>query len=414
MPKTESLTLPLAAALVTLTVRWLTYNFRDFLPLPYHFGITTPNTAAETWKEAVFWKQRFGAVPEYLLVVVPWYVEHIPLLPSAMYVSILCVCDALTVFLVSQWPSAIPQLVFTLFVLNPAMILLPALESLAPVEHLILTVVIECCRRPRIRGGLIYVARILAPVLGFSFIAVTVALWFPVGTKSSKVAIIGVILGELGIGGFSLLYLFQWRNMSTRTSLYAPPDNGVMWYVRLLIIPVFERCMEVFQIQLPAMLTVLVAVAVPTEVLAKPLEYASSIPGNRRLFLVLFAVCLSKLCRFHLALPDYSLAALFIYSLLNKTGGGGKGGKEETGFSMFDRICSANVFLPVYTLLLAVPLQYSFYTGWVMWDTANPNWVFFPQVAFAVVGAIFLIIFLRKVFDAITEETVAEDTPKHS
>ncbi|RNF11823.1 putative GPI transamidase component Tta2 [Trypanosoma rangeli] len=414
MLRKKSLTLPLMAALVTLTVRLLTYMLKEHLSLPYHFGITTPNTGAETWKEAVFWKHQFGVVPDYLVAVVPWYVEYIPLLPSAVNVSILCVCDAVTVFLVSQWPSAVPQLVFTLFVLNPAMVLLPALESLAPLEHLILTVIIECCRRRRSQGWLIYVARILAPVLGLYFIALTVALWFPVGTSSSRSALVGVLLSELIVGGFGLFYLVSWGSVSARTSLYSPPDNGVMWYVRLLIIPVFGQCMEIFQLQLPAFVTLLVAVALPSKVPAKTLAYANSVPGDRRLLVVLFAVCVSKLCRCHLALPDYSLGVFFIYSLLDTTGRNGKGGKEESRQSMFDCIRSANVFVPVYTLLLVVPLQYSFYTGWVMWDTANPNWVFFPQVAFVVVGAIFMLTFLRKAFGVINAETVAGDKPKQS
>ncbi|RNF13498.1 putative GPI transamidase component Tta2 [Trypanosoma conorhini] len=408
----HSLTLPLVAALVTLTVRLLTYRVKEYIPLPYHFGITTPNTGAESWKETVFWKQQFGVVPDYLTVVVPWYVEYIPRLPSVVNVNILCVCDALTVFIVSQWPSAIPQLLFTLFVLNPAMVLLPALESLAPIEHLVLTLIIECSRRRRSRGWLIYVARILASVLGFHFIALTVALWFPVGTSSSRWALFGVLLGELIVGGFGLLYLVFWGGLRARTSLYSPPDNGVMWYVRLLIIPVFERCMEVFQIQLPAFVTLLVAVALPPEVPAMTLRCASSVPGDRRLLLVLFAVCASKLCRCHLALPDYSVAVVFIYSLLDTMGGKGKVGKAETEQSMFDRIKNANVFVPVYTLLLVVPLQYGFYTGWVMWDTANPNWVFFPQVAFVIVGAIFMLTFLGKAFAAIKAEATVGDKPK--
>lgn len=409
----KTLAVPFVAALVTLALRLLTYALKDQLPLPYHFGITTPNSDAETWKEAVFWKQQFGVIPDYLLVVIPWFVEYIPPAPSAVYVAFLSLFDALTVFLVTQWPSANMKLIFTLFVINPVMIFLPALESLAPLEHFLLTVIIECCRRRRGQAWLIYVARLFASILGFFFIAVIMALWLPCGIASAKRSLFCGLFGVLGAGGFGLLYLFLWGDLSTRTSLYAPPDSGVMWYVRLLIIPVFSRCLDVFQLQLPAILTLPLAVALPPEVPGVASRHVSSVPGDRRLLLVLFAVCVSKLCRYHLALPDYSLALLFMYSLLDKTGNR-KRNKENAKMSMFDRVQSANVFVPVYTVLLLVPLMYSFYTGWVLWDMANPNWVFFPQVAFVIVGGMFITTFFSVVVEAIMAEGATETRSKQA
>ncbi|ORC93145.1 putative GPI transamidase component Tta2 [Trypanosoma theileri] len=402
------LTAPLVAAFVTFAVRILMYNCMDYFSLPYHFGITTPNTGAEVWKEAVFWKHRFGAVPEFLGGIAPWYAEYIPVASSTMYVVILCLFDALTAFFVSQWPSAMPQITFSLFVLNPVMIFLPILESLAPVEHLLLTLVIECCLRRRKYPYLIYVARLVQPILGFSFIALIIALWFPVGTSSPRIGLVASLLGAFGVGGLGLLYLWYWGALSEKTSLYSPPDNGVMWYVRLLILPAFGRCVDVFEVQLPAVVTLPLALALPAEVPKSKGVQSSSIPGDRRLFLVLFAICVSKLCRSNLALSDYSLGVLFLYSLLEVSD---KKSKKNGKISMFERMLGANVFVPVYTLLLVVPLQHSFYTGWVMWDTANPNWVFFPQVAFVIMGSIFLLTFLNVAVDAIQAETEV-DTEK--
>ncbi|KEG10018.1 putative GPI transamidase component Tta2 [Trypanosoma grayi] len=406
------LSTPLVAVVVTLAVRFLTYSFKDQISLPYHFGITTPNTGAEIWKEAVFWKQEFNSVPDYITAVAPWYAEYIPPAPAGVYVTVLCLLDGLTAFIVSRWPSATPQFVYTLFVLNPAMILLPVLESLAPVEHFLLAIIIECSRRQRVQPWLMNIARLILPVLGFSFIAVAVALWFPIGTTSPKIALVGALLGAASIGGCGLLYLRLYGELRAQTSLYAPPDNGVMWYVRLLIIPAFERCMDVFQFQLPAILTMPLAVALPADAeapTAPTLERTGVVPGNRRLLVVLFAICVSKACRCHLALPDYMLGVLFLYSLLDKTS---RLGQRDGGTSMLERLRTANVFVPVYTLLLTVPLQYSFYTGWVMWDTANPNWVFFPQVAFTIVGGMFVLTFLKAAVEAISAEAAAGEKEK--
>ncbi|KAH9582306.1 GPI transamidase subunit PIG-U [Trypanosoma melophagium] len=395
------LTSPLVAAFVTFAVRLLVYNFIDYISLPYHFGITTPNTGAEVWKEAVFWKHHFGAVPEFLGGIAPWYAEYIPVAPSMVYVILLCFFDAVTAFFVSQWPSAMPQITFSLFVLNPVMIFLPVLESLAPVEHFLLALLIQCCLGRRKRPYLIYVARLVQPILGFSFIALIVALWFPVGTPSPRIGLMASLLGAVGVGGLGLVYLWYWGTLGDKTSLYAPPDNGVMWYVRLLILPAFGRCIDVFQIQLPAVITLPLALALPAEVQESKRVQRSSIPGDRRSFLVLFAICVSKLCRCNIALSDYSLGVLFLYSLLEVSD---KQSKENRKITMFERMRKANIFVPVYTLLLVVPLQHSFYTGWVMWDTANPNWVFFPQVAFVTLGSIFLLIFLNVAVDAIKAE----------
>ncbi|KAG8344671.1 hypothetical protein TRVL_04504 [Trypanosoma vivax] len=385
--------------MVTLAVRLVAYNYGCHLSLPYSFGITTSKTASETWKEAVMWKQEFGTVPSFLASVVPWYTEYIPKATSDVYVAVLCLCDALTAFFVCQWPSASPHLVYTLFVLNPFMVLLPPLESLLPLEHLLLAIIVECCRRSRVRSWTIHIARLVAPVLGFHFIAVVVALWFPVGAASQKITHIGIILCTACMGAFGLLFLWWWGTCMESSSLFAPPDNGVMWYVRLLILPAFHSCLEVCQIQLPAALTLLFSTGVPPEnkESTKMMKYGGCVPGDRRLLIVLLAICLSKLFCNHLILSDYAVMVLFIYSLL--------GVEKKKGMqSMLERMRAQNVFVPVFTLLLVIPLQYSFYTGWVMWDTANPNWVFFPQVAFVTVGGIFLLTFVDAIVEAIKEE----------
>lgn len=408
------LTTPFVAALVTLVVRLLIYGFEGKIYLPYKFGITTPNSDADTWKEAVFWRERFGVVPDYLLAVVPWYIQYVPAASSAVYAIFLCFVDALTAFLISQWPSSTPKLIFTLFVLNPVMVFLPALESLAPLEHFMLAIIVECCRRRINRGWYIYIAILSACVLGIYFFAVTLALCFPLKMSGVKYDVFWAIFGVLALGGFALFYLFYYGSLTTRTSLYSPPDSGVMWYVRLLIIPAFSRCMDVFQLQLPAILLFPVAVVLPESVSTTTSGYASSIPGDRRLLLVLLAICFSKFCRCNLALSDCSITVLFIYSLLDKNGLQKMNDEksEDAKLSMFDRIVSSNVFVPLYTTLLLVPLTYSFYTGWVVWDTANPNWLFFPQAAFLIVGGIFLVSFFKVVVDVILAERTSENKLK--
>nr|CCC93662.1 conserved hypothetical protein [Trypanosoma congolense IL3000] len=398
---------PLLAAVVTLVVRLLAHHYAHYIRLPYQFGLTTSKSGAETWKEAVFWKQNFGFVPAFLTTVGPWFIEYIPPAPSEAYVLVLCLCDALTAYFVSQWPSAKPKLIYTLFSLNPVMVFLPMLESLAPIEYMLLALILECCRRRRVHAVCLYVARLLAPLLGFHFIAIIIALWFPVGTTCPKVAIASSVLCAACIGSFGLLYLRWWGDHMEQTSLYSPPDNGVMWYVRLLIMAAFHCSMEVGQIQLPAVLTLIFTTGVPPEreVAAVTMKRGGSIPGDRRLLVVLLAVCISKLFCQHVILADYLVTMLFLYSLLEVDGVGGVK-------PMFDRVLEINVFLPILTLLLVMPLQYSFYTGWVMWDTANPNWVFFPQIAFVTVGGIFLLTFINAVVDAIKEETTAGEKVK--
>ncbi|EAN77927.1 GPI transamidase component Tta2 [Trypanosoma equiperdum] len=393
---------PLVAALVALAVRLLAHNFSHHIHLPYHFGITTSKTGSEIWKEAVFWKQQFGVVPAFLTTVGPWFMEYIPPASSDAYVIFLCLCDALTVYIVSRWPSAKPQLTYALFVLNPIMALLPMLESLAPLEHVLLAVILECCRKRRIHPWLIFAARLLAPLLGFHFIAIIVALWYPVGTPCPKIALVGVALCTACIGGCGMLYLRWWGEHVERTSLYSPPDNGVMWYVRLLIMAAFHRSMEVGQIELPAVLTLIFSTGVPCEkeAAAETMKDGGAIPGDRRLLVTLLAICFSKLFCEHVILADYMITVFFLYSLLEVKGRGGFK-------SMLDRVRGLNIFLPICTLLLGVPLQYAFYTGWVMWDMANPNWVFFPQVAFVTGGGLFLLAFVNSLVDAMKEECVA-------
>lgn len=390
--------------------------------LPIQFSLLIPPTDAGVWREAVFWRQHFlTPLPKYIEALVPWYVRFIPAaLASSPVTGVwLSVCDGLTAYLVAGWSSATFGVLYSLFVLNPFTVLPAVYESLTPLECLMLALVVQCCvLRGRSKGVASWLWEAvgvgLSLCLGSDFIALTAAVVFPVGSTNRRRVFAVTMILILSMGAYALRYLYRTDAVFRATSLYAPPDNGVRWYVRQLVLPAFERCLDLFHLQLPAIMVIPMAAVMPSY---SPLRRTPAIFTDMKLFVVLMAVCLCILLRNYLTLPYCCMALLFLYSSLNtaatktvvKRGEATRSTKGEVvpaapvtvTYSVYFRV---RVLVPVYFTLLSVPLELGFYVGWVLLEVANANWVFFAQMAFVVGGAIFCVLWYSEVLENVLEQ----------
>ncbi|KAK7196704.1 GPI transamidase component Tta2 [Novymonas esmeraldas] len=382
-------------------------------PPPVHFSMSIPATEAATWREVVYWRERgFAAeVPYFLQSLAPWYTRFIPAALAAPPITglVLSAMDGLTAALISRWPSTTAALLYGFFILNPIIALTTAAESLTAFELLLLTVTVDLCRR-RAASVLAHAgALVCAAVLGSPFIAVPMVLLAPVGTASRGIAFAGAAALTVGVGAYAVLYLTATEASHRFASLYAPPDNGVMWYVRQLVLPAFERCLELLTLQLAPMLLIPATVALPAAYALQPPSPAAlqHLVPDGRVFLVLMAEGLSALFRPQLTLPYCFLVVLHFYASLNPAAT--KTVTLEDGrvvtYSPYMRV---RLLVPIFVQLTSIPLEVSFYTGWVLRETANANWKFFSDVAFMVGAMSFFVLWYAEVVDdAVQSEKAA-------
>ena len=402
---------------------------RQVTPPPVHFSMWIPMTEAATWREVVFWRERgfTSELPYYLQALAPWYARFIPaVLATPPWTGlVLSAMDGVTAALIAQWTSTSAALLYAFFVLNPFEALTTAFEALTALELLLLTLAVHLCARRR-ASAVVYAAAVLsAAALGSHFIAVPVALLAPLGTSSKAVAFGAAVALTLGVGACAVAYLYATEESHRAASLYAPPDNSVMWYVRQLVLPSFERCLEVFTLQLASVLVIPAAVALPTSYVcgpradsptkASPSSFAAvgypRVFPDVRVFVVLLAEGLSVLFRPQLTLPYCFFVVLLFYSCLNPAAQKTVTleGKRVVTYTVYARV---RLLVPIFIQLTSVPLQISFYAGWVLRETFNANWKFFSDVGFMVGSTAFLVMwYIEVVKDAIACEKAAGELP---
>jgi hypothetical protein len=417
---------------------------RQITPPPVHFSMWIPATEAATWREVVFWRERGFAdeLPYYLQALAPWYARFIPaVLATPPWTGlVLSAMDGVTAALIAQWSSTSTTLLYAFFVLNPLEALTTVFESLTAFELLLLTLTVHLCAR-RHASVVVYAAALLCSlILGSHFIAVPVALLAPIGTPSKAAAFGAAVVLTLGVGAYAMAYLYTTEELHRNTALYAPPDNGVMWYVRQLVLPSFERCLEIFMLQLAPVLLIPMTVAFPTCYVRGSLQgkqvssstavaaSSSSAPASYprifpdvRVFLVLLAEGLSVLFRTQITLPYCFLVVLLFYSCLNPAAHKTVTLENQrvVTYSAYERV---RLLVPIFIQLTSVPLQVSFYAGWALRETANANWKFFSDVGFMVGAMAFVVMWYSEVLeDAMACERVmgelandaapADDTP---
>ncbi|GET93133.1 hypothetical protein, conserved [Leishmania tarentolae] len=388
-------------------------------PPPVHFSMSISMTEASTWREVVYWRESgfAEAVPYYLQGLAVWYARFIPAVLARPPVTglVLSAMDGLTAVLVSRWSSARAVLLYALFVLNPIVIFTTTSESLTSFELFLLTVTVDLCAR-RAKSALAYAgALVCAFTLGSHFIAIPVVLLAPLGTQSYHVAFAAAAALVAGVGAYAVLYLYSTEASHRFASLYAPPDNGVIWYVRQLILPSFERCLEVLLLQIAPMLLIPVTVAFPVSYLHQPLSPTAHphLFTDGRVFLVLMAESLSVLFRNQLTLPYCFIIILHFYSSLNPAAYKTVTCDDQrvVAYSPYTRV---RLLVPIFIQMTSIPLQASFYAGWVLRETANANWKFFSDVAFMMGATAFVLLwYTEAVDDAVLCEKVdgAEAVP---
>ncbi|KPA79921.1 hypothetical protein ABB37_04976 [Leptomonas pyrrhocoris] len=419
---------------------------RQVTPPPVHFSMWIPMTEAATWREAVFWRERgfADALPYYLQALAPWYVAFIPaVLATPPWTGlVLSAMDGVTAALISQCGSANAALLYAFFVLNPLEALTTAYESLTAFELLLLTLTVQLCARRRTSVVAHAAALLCALTLGSHFIAVPIAVLAPIGTSSKAAAFGAAVAATFGVGAYAIGYLYLTEDSHRSTSLYAPPDNGVMWYVRQLVLPSFGRCLEIFMLQLAPTLLVPMAVAFPTSYvrgrLAGPQSLAkkataaaaAAVPNvaveavsyprifpDVRVFFVLMAEGLSLLFRAQITLPYCFLFVLLFYSCMNPAASKTVTleDKRVVTYSVYQRV---RLLVPIFIQLTSVPLQVSFYAGWALRETANANWKFFSDIGFLIGSTAFCAMWYAEVVDdaiacerAMGEVTVDAATP---
>ncbi|KAG5489943.1 hypothetical protein JKF63_00061 [Porcisia hertigi] len=384
-------------------------------PPPLHFSMSIPMTEASTWREVVYWRDRGFAdgVPFYLQTLAPWYVRFIPslLAQSPLTGLALSAVDGVTAALISRWSSVTAALLYALFVLNPFIIFTTTSESLTSVELLLMTLTVDFCTQ-RTKSVIAYAGALLcALTLGSHFIALPMALLAPLGIRSYTVAFSVAVALAASVGIYSMFYLYITEVPHHSTSLYAPPDNGVIWYVRQLILPSFGRCLELFMIQLASMLLIPVSLALPRAYLHQSASSAAHphLFTEGRLFLVLMAEGLSVFFRSQLTLPYCFLIILHFYSSLNPAATKTVTLEDErvVTYSPYKRV---RLLVPIFLQLISVPLEVSFYAGWVIRETANANWKFFADVVFVGSAASFFVLWFTEVMnDALVCEEEEED-----
>ncbi|AIO02205.1 GPI transamidase component Tta2, putative [Leishmania panamensis] len=377
---------------------------RLMTPPPVHFSMSIATTEASTWREVVYWRERGFAkgTPYYLQGLALWYVRFIPAVLAKPPVTglVLSAIDGLTAALISRWSSASSALLYGFFVLNPIMVLTTTSESITSFEMFLLTVTVDLCAR-RATSVVAYAgALICAFTLGSHFIAVPVVLLAPLGTPSYSIAFAVAAALTAGVGAYAVLYLYSTEASHRFASLYAPPDNGVMWYVRQLALPSFERCLELLMLQLASMLLIPAAVALPTGYFRQPSSSSAHqhLFTDGRIFLLLMAEGLSVLFRTQLTLPYCFLIILHFYSSLNPAATKTVTLKDQrvVTYSPYTR---ARLLVPIFIQLTSIPLEVSFYTGWVLRETANANWKFFSDVAFMVGATGFFVVWYAEVVE---------------
>ncbi|KPI89245.1 hypothetical protein ABL78_1668 [Leptomonas seymouri] len=398
-------------------------------PPPVHFSMWIPMTEAATWREVVFWRERGFAdkLPHYLQALAPWYARFIPAALAAPPWTglVLSAMDGVTAALISRFSSTSTALLYAFFVVNPFEALTTAFASLTAFELLLLTLTVYLCSCRHTSVAAHVGALLCAVFLGSHFIAVPVALLAPIGTSSKVTAFGAAAAISLGVGAYAIGYLYLTEESHRSSVLYAPPDNGVMWYVRQLVLPSFERCLEIFMLQLAPVLLIPMTIAFPTSYvrgrLAEPssLQKASATAAadgaveapmyprifpDVRVFLVLMAEGLSVLFRTQITLPYCFLIVLLFYSCLNPAASKTVTleDKRVVTYSVYERV---RLLVPIFIQLTCVPLQIGFYTGWVLRETANGNWKFFSDIGFMVgITAFFVLWYAEVVEDAIACE----------
>lgn len=375
-------------------------------PPPIHFSMSIPATEAATWREVVYWRERGFAteVPPHLQTLAPWYTRFIPAVLAAPPVTglVLSAMDGVTAAMISRWSSTTAALLYAFFVLNPLLALTTASESLTSFEVLLLTATVHLCAHRRSCSPLLHVAAVgCGLVLGSPFLAIPVVLLAPLGTRSYRLAFAGGAALTAGVGAYAVLYLDATEASHRAASMYAPPDNGVMWYVRQLVLPSFERCLEIFMLQLAPMLLIPACVALPTAYARPPARGATAHPHlftDGRVFLLLMAEGLSALFRPQLTLPYCCVVVLHFYCCLNPAASKTVTleDKRVVTYSPYMRV---RLLVPIFIQLTSIPLEVSFYVGWAVRETANANWKFFSDVAFMVGAMAFLVLWYAEVTD---------------
>ncbi|KAG5463894.1 hypothetical protein LSCM1_00067 [Leishmania martiniquensis] len=373
-------------------------------PPPLHFSMSISMMEAPTWREVVYWRERGFAeeAPYYLQALAPWYVRFIPAIlakPPATGL-VLSVMDGLTAALISRWSSANAALLYAFFVLNPIMAFTTISESLISFEFLLMTVTVELCAR-RAKSTLMYAGALIAALfLGSDFLAVPVILLSPLGSRSYHVAFAVAAALVAGVGAYAVVYLYSVEVSHRFASLYAPPDNGVMWYVRQLVLPSFEHCLELFMLQLASMLLIPAAAALPSGYVRQPSSSAARphLFTDGRVFFVLMAEGLSVLFRTQLTLPYCFIVIVHLYSSLNPAATKTMTLEDQrvVSYSPYTRV---RLLLPIMIQMTSIPLEVSFYTGWVLRETANANWKFFSDLAFVAGATTFFTLWYNEVVE---------------
>lgn len=384
-------------------------------PSPLHFATILLHTESAGWREAAFYRDTLRQpVPHYLIAHIPWYALYIPgsLARWPGSVIALAVCDGLTAYLVAGWPSTITLLLYAIFVLNPLLIAPSLYESLMPLEFLLIAVVLQASYR-RTQPGVGTAARLLcsgvallaAFALGSPFLALAVAVVAPVGSPSAQHALFSTALLILATGVYAVLYVHYIDTARCATSLHARVDNGVLWYVRQVVMPPFALSLDIFFVQFPAVVTLIVAVVMPA---ARPLAAKREVLYPQpRLFVLVFAVGISVLLRMTLTASAVCYAAMLFYSFLNhkavlKTTPPSDDVTKEAKVREYSAYNRASMLVPAYFMVITFPLMIGFYTRYVLWEVSNPNFFFFSGVAFLLGCFSFLAFWLQ----AVTEDYV--------
>lgn len=480
------------------------YNAEEMAPsFPLRFSSTIPPMEASVWRDVVFLKQRLMSetappmadginvlLPDYLRSLAPWYAQFIPpvLAQQPWSILLLTLFDGVTATIFAGlFPSTDTTLLYLLFVCCPFTIAACIYESLQPLEMLLLTCIVEACRRagrwsrgddddgdgskpttskPR-RVVFLSLAVLASLFLGCSFLGVTVALLFPIGLRSRRMTMLAALSLTVFVGVYALGIVFfdthektphgskgtgsilttslglnGYARKAELSTLYAPLDNGVLWYVRQVVLPVFEENLALVLLQVPALSMIPLCSVMPEvgqyiDAFKRKRRAGGKVPSamiqplfkDTKVFVVIFSVFVSLLYRFYFNLAYMFFGLLLIYSNANGKATervrsdpdsvvppvvrslGQLSAKEKLAMAAADaghkvRTFAAHerarILIPLYMLIIFAACQLGLYVSFCLYEVSNANWLFFSGVAVSLAHSFFLAAWL----DAVAEDIV--------
>lgn len=411
------------------------YHERFVAPPASHFMLWGPSDEMATWREVVYWRDRGygnGTMPYYLKALAPWYASFIPSILASPQCAILVLScmDGATAVVLSQWSSSRAALTYGFLVLNPALILPTVHLSLCSFNLFLLTMGLQCFRYRRHSPFALPAAFGFIAFLGSPFLAVLVTMMVPVGAQSKLLSFASAAALICFVGVYTTIYAAWIKDTEHYSSLYSPPDVGVQWYVRQLVLAVFSRSLEFLMMQLPCMLIIPAAISLPvcyaTQTAVEAMESAAAtsvkpkskqpaLPVHERifedghLFILINAVGLAILFRTQLTLSYWFIVPVYIYSSLNP-----RANKrcilDDGSPIVYTPHLRVRLLMPIFTVLTSNLLQFSFYSGWVLRDSANANWKFFSDIGFVVGSLSFITLWFGEgVEDAMRYEMKLRD-----